>query len=764
MLISMTRAFCAALLLALPLSASLAQGTPGDSIDLGWPRAFTASGTTFHIYQPQLESWNGNQLTARAAIAVTTQADTLPTFGVVNFSARTEVDKVNRTVYLNDFAVLSSNFPSAPAQAPGWLATLARALPTTSRAFALDRLEADLSITQAKQAVSAQPVENQPPRIFVSTVPAMLVLVEGAPSLQAMVNNFQRVINTRALLVQRNGTWYVHVFNGWMSAAALTGPWTVVQNPGPDFANVIAAAGNQVDLLTGASADTTKPRPSLSTPPAPVIYVSSTPAELVVTSGAPDFVPINGTDLLYATNTTGRLFRSISSQQIYLLIAGRWFSSATTDGPWTYVPGTALPADFRNIPDTSPVENVKASVPGTPQAQEAAIANQVPQTATVQLSTQLNPQPNYDGAPIMQPIEGTTLQYVSNSSTPVIMVNASSYYAVQNGIWFTGSSVIGPWAVATSVPTAIYTIPITSPLYYVTNVQVYGATSTVAYVGYTPGYYGTVLTSDGVVVYGTGYVYTPWIGSVWYPAPVTYGFGAAIRYTPWTGWSVGFGYGWGFGAVTVGMTWGAWGWGAMPYWGPAYGGFYGVGAYGMHGYAAYGPGGWAGTTGNVYSRWGSTSMVSRTSGGYNAYTGNRWGTQVGTAYNSRTGVMAAGQRGTMTNAYTGNSVSGARGAMYDPRTGQSVSGSVVRGPGGNVYAGQDGNVYRQNDDGSWDQRSGGGWQSAGSGFGGQQGLNQSSFARSMGNQRWGSFQGAGGGGFGGFAGGGFRGGGGGFRR
>jgi hypothetical protein len=407
------------------------------------------------------------------------------------------------------------------------------------------------------------------------------------------------------------------------------------------------------------------------------------------------------------------------------------------------------------------VENVKASVPGTPQAQEAAIANQVPQTATVQLSTQLNPQPNYDGAPVMQPIEGTTLQYVSNSSTPVIMVNASSYYAVQNGIWFTGSSVIGPWSVATSVPTVIYTIPITSPLYYVTNVQVYGATSTVAYVGYTPGYYGTVLTSDGVVVYGTGYVYTPWIGSVWYPAPVTYGFGAAIRYTPWTGWSVGFGYGWGFGAVTVGMTWGAWGWGAMPYWGPAYGGFYGVGAYGMHGYAAYGPGGWAGTTGNVYSRWGSTSMVSRTSGGYNAYTGNRWGTQVGTAYNSRTGAMAVGQRGTMTNAYTGNSVSGARGAMYDPRTGQSVSGSVVRGPGGNVYAGQDGNVYRQNDDGSWDQRSGGGWQGAGSGFGGQQGLDQSSFARSMGNQRWGGFQG--GGGFGGFAGGGFRGGGG-FRR
>ena len=52
------------------------------------------------------------------------------------------------------------------------------------------------------------------------------------------------------------------------------------------------------------------------------------------------------------------------------------------------------------------------------------------------------------------------------------------------------------------------------------------------YVGYTPGYYGTVVSSDGVVVYGTGYYYPPYIGpTVWVPAPYTYGVGASFAWS-----------------------------------------------------------------------------------------------------------------------------------------------------------------------------------------------------------------------------------------
>jgi len=78
--------------------------------------------------------------------------------------------------------------------------------------------------------------------------------------------------------------------------------------------------------------------------------------------------------------------------------------------------------------------------------------------------------------------------------------------------------------------------------------------------GYTPGYYGTVV-SNGTVVYGTGYAYPPHVGStVWYGPPITYGCGVGVTYTPWTGWTYGFGFGWSWGTVTVG-----WGWGAYPF-------------------------------------------------------------------------------------------------------------------------------------------------------------------------------------------------------
>src|SRR4029077_15698355 len=90
----------------------------------------------------------------------------------------------------------------------------------------------------------------------------------------------------------------------------------------------------------------------------------------------------------------------------------------------------------------------------------------------------------------------------------------------------------------------------------------YRVTPSAVYVGYTPGYY-SVYVSDEVIVYGTGYSYTSWDGTVWYGTPVTYGFATAPTYTPWTGWVMGFGFGLAFGAATAG-----WGWGAYPWWGP----------------------------------------------------------------------------------------------------------------------------------------------------------------------------------------------------
>src|SRR5205807_1580981 len=117
-----------------------------------------------------------------------------------------------------------------------------------------------------------------------------------------------------------------------------------------------------------------------------------------------------------------------------------------------------------------------------------------------------------------------------------------------------GPTPRGPWAVADSVPAAIYSIPPSCPIHYVTYVRVYDATPDVVFVGYTPGYLGTCLSEDGCVVWGTGFWYRPWIGGSWVGWPPSFGFGFGI------GWSWGFGWGFGIGVASR--------WPCHPWWGP----------------------------------------------------------------------------------------------------------------------------------------------------------------------------------------------------
>lgn len=84
---------------------------------------------------------------------------------------------------------------------------------------------------------------------------------------------------------------------------------------------------------------------------APAIFVSTVPAELVLTQGSPEFTPIPGTALLYAENSGNDIFMNNFNQMFYVLVAGRWFTSnSLQNGSWAYVPGADLPSDFAEIP------------------------------------------------------------------------------------------------------------------------------------------------------------------------------------------------------------------------------------------------------------------------------------------------------------------------------------------------------------------------------------------------------------------------------
>jgi hypothetical protein len=531
----------------------------GPSDEWGWPRQFNSGDTTITIYQPQLDAWSGNQLTGRAAVSVQTSASAPPTYGVIWFSARTEVDKQAGTVTLDSYQITRSSLPAAAGGGADDLQLIRQNFGTVAGTLPIEQLEADLTVTQAENQQRRQPIRNDPPRIIVSTTPAVLVLVDGQPALRQVAGtDLLRVINTRALILldRTSGAYYLGLTDRWMEASSLQGPWTLAGHPPAslDKAKQAEVAAQQADLLDNPSPEVAD---ALSKGIVPAVYVSTTPAELLQTDGAPDFEPIDGTDLLWAQNSTSSVFMDVADQSYYVLISGRWFrSKSLTDGSWSYVPGASLPRDFAHISATHPAGDALPAVPGTPQAKQALIAQSIPQTAAVRRDTaQLTV--TYDGEPKFEPISGTSLEYVVNTPTPVIRVNRHSYYACENGVWFTAGSPTGPWAVATSVPGVIYTIPIRSPLNYVTNVVVYDSTPDVVYVGYTPGYLGTYVASDDCIVYGSGYRYRPWIGNVWFGAPITYGLGVGFD------WDDGFGWEWGFG-WGLGPVWSPW-WG--PWWG-----------------------------------------------------------------------------------------------------------------------------------------------------------------------------------------------------
>ncbi len=552
---------------AMPSTGAPAAGAGASAPD--WPRVVKTGETTISFYLPQLDSWDGHRLAAHNAVSIQTSAKTQPVFGVASLSADTQVDKGARQVTLENLRIEKVHFPSAAGQEAAYQKLLERHIPSNFRTIELDRLETALAMSEARAKGESPPLKNDPPQIVFSTTPAILVLIDGAPTFRPVAGTpYERVVNTRPLILKDAfGTHYLRLFDGWMTAAAVTGPWSVARTVYADLEKVIQVVSKSgaVDLLTFVDPKDPKTRPTLAKGPVPAILVAMEPTELIVTQGEPNYEPIDGTLLLYASNTTGHVFKHLGDQRTYVLVTGRWFRADSLAGPWTFVSGADLPADFAKIPDESPKENVKASVPGTPQAQEAVIANSLPETAAIKVSEAKLATPKYDGPPQLKPIEGTPLSYVVNSPLPVIQVSPTGYYVLQNGVWFVGASLQGPWAVATTVPAVIYSIPPSAPLHYVTYVYVYRATPQVVYVGYTPGYY-SVYVSNGVIVYGTGYYYDPWIGTVWYGTPVTYGFATSPTYSPWTGWVMGFGFGLAFGVATAG-----WGWGCYPWWGPYHG-------------------------------------------------------------------------------------------------------------------------------------------------------------------------------------------------
>jgi hypothetical protein len=461
------------------------------------------------------------------------------------------------------------------------------------------------------------------------------------------------------------------------------------------------------------------------------IVVSTSPAELIQSDGKPNWTPISGTDLSYVSNSPNDIFQNQGDGKYYVLISGRWYSSGSLTGGWHYVAANALPANFARIPEGSPKDNVLASVAGTEAAREAIMDAQIPQTAKVDRNS-ASTTVDYNGDPKFAPIQGTNMQYATNTSASVMEDNGK-FYTVDNGVWFEGPTANGPWTVATERPEDVDQIPPSSPLYNTKYVYVYDVTPDYVYMGYTPGYLNSYIYGP-TVVYGTGYYYNPWYDGFYYPRPWSWGFG--FGYNPWCGWALGFGYGFGWFHFGIGFGhsgyWGGHGWGGGGWWGPhVYRPPYAWNHYRTNGF--YGN--------NFYRNRNVFVNNYRT----NIY-GNRGGviTRDNRTYNNRSSIgRPVINGGRPVGAFNGGARSGT--TVQGGRPGQYAR----PGGGNNIYSDRSGNVYQRNQaNNQWQQRQPNNqWRSVPNNSQNVQNLNRAQQMRSRGQMSTQNFQSARSGGF-----------------
>jgi hypothetical protein len=694
----LTKRFAILMLLAAAAAPLVAQSRPGtgpsgpiakaaattqdSTVDGGWPRPYLSpAGASIVLYQPQVASWpDQKHMTIYLAVSYLAKGKQTPTLGALRVESDTSVALDDRLVSFSEFTITEASFPTIPKdEVKAIVDEILASIPREQRVIALDRV---LAMVDTSQVIprNIDGVKADPPPVFFSQTPAVLINLDGPPIWSPIPGTDLRfAVNTNWDLFRypEPDSYYLRVEKSWLTATSVEGPWHQVARLPASFSK-LPDDGNWTDVRGALQPQTLSSLPT--------VFVSEKPAELLLLNGPPKYEPVTGTGLMWVSNTDADVFRLGQNGTVYYLVAGRWFSAPDFSGRWAFATPT-LPEDFKRIPLDHPRSRVLASVPGTRQAIEAVLLAQIPQTATVNRHVISSPAVTYQGAPQFEPIEKTSVARAVNTDKDILKVG-DTYYMCFDGIWFVSKAATGPWGVADTIPPEIYQIPISSPAHDVTYVTVESANDDeVTFEAAAP--YTGMMVAWGTAVWGSGWYYPPYYypGAyypTYYPFYPTYGYGA--RYNPWTGaYSRG-------GAIYG------------PYGGAGYGARYNptTGTW-ARGAAAYGP---AGARGAIQAYNPRTGAAGRTVQGSNVY--GSWGSTAVRRGDQWAQTARLTRNATGTTSRVSQSTSG--GEAFS-RRGPGGSTTVGRTSGGDVYAGHDGSIYR-NQGGTWQKYSNGGWSNA----------------------------------------------------
>jgi hypothetical protein len=677
---------------------------------LSFPRTHTADSGSVVVHLPQVDAWEDFEtLEARAAIEVTPAGEDEPVFGVVEFTADTDPNLELRVVAIENLAITATSFPDADEARREVLDSMVHEIVQPRDQF----VPLDAMLTYVADDIDVEPepgLSYDPPPIFYSSVPAILVNLDGEPILaQVPDTRIQYAVNTNwDLFLYRDDDWYLRHGQRWLRNNELAGEWRWDTTLPRDF-DKLPDDGNWEDAKAAMP-------PEKSDQDEPIVFVTERPGELIVTDGPPQHRTVGAAGLEYVEDTESDVFRY--EHRYYYLVSGRWFTSTLLRGPWEKVED--LPEVFATIPDNHEKAHVLAAVPGTEDAKLAVLEASMPRKATIDRNAGDNVSVFYEGEPIFEDVPGTSVQRAVNSPNDILLVG-NTYYLCDSAVWYVSTTADGPWVVADDIPAEIYSIPPTSHSYHVTHVVVEESDADTVTTSYDSGYTGVSIGFS--VMYGTGWYYPPYWG--YYPGypyyyPYPYAFGASSWYNPNTGM-----YG------RSGSVYGPFGgYGRAASYNPE------TGAY-ARGRAVWDSDEIAGSAVGYNPRTGTgvaTNRYRNEHGGYgeSLITHNdqwlasrsQWdndtlntqfrtsGGTEGQIERQREGDVTYGtgefQRGDQ--SLDTRSVRGDQGTLIGYETGEGERGVIGRSEEGDLYAGKDGNVYRRDEDG-WSRHGEEGWES-----------------------------------------------------
>lgn len=232
---------------------------------------------------------------------------------------------------------------------------------TTQLPKGLSKLPSQPNWDDVKKAVPAPSgASRTAPKVLYSNKPAEIISFTGQPKFVNIANTqLAYASNTASNVFLHSGEnkYYFLVAGRWFRAPSLNGPWSYASADLPaDFA-LIPPQSAQADVLASVPGTEEANDAVLlaQVPNTVIVDPAQAEAQVKVTyDGAPQFKPIESTNLSYASNTQDKVIKI--GDLYYLCFQGVWFMSTAPAGPWNTA--ASVPREIYTIPPSSPVYNV----------------------------------------------------------------------------------------------------------------------------------------------------------------------------------------------------------------------------------------------------------------------------------------------------------------------------------------------------------------------------------------------------------------------